>query len=507
MFKFNFYFKTSLALAAAFFVFSFSPNTAEAATLTLSPASGTHPQGQTFSVNVNLSTPATEAANAVSGRISFPQDVLDGVSVSKAGSIVNLWVREPSISNGEVVFEGLILNPGFQGNNGKLLSINFRGKKPGNASVDFSFGSVLANDGNGTNILRGFGNASYVISAPSTNPTTVQPVSLLPSVSAITHSNQDIWYSNNDPQFKWSLPAGTLGVNIFHDKNPFTDPGTVSEGLFSSFTYTDLEDGVWYFHIRLQSRSGWGEPVHYRFQIDTTPPENFDFYEETSENNLNGKAVFVLSATDSLSGISHYELNMDGEAVPMVLDGSVTRHEASGLSEGQHKISATVFDKAGNYVSKDIDFVVDSSLATRFTGLSYRLLALLFALFVFFALLLMLVGIASVYLIKKIHSIDIKVSRLNRAFIFGFSQRLHLQEKPQHHEESNAVKLYAKEILSTLKLQTHIYEQIKMLERAADRRHLTPVEKHILTKLRADLKETEALAEDQIKNFEEITSH
>jgi hypothetical protein len=121
--------------------------------------------------------------NAASGSLSFSKDVIEVVSISKSGSIFNLWVQEPQYSNamGVVSFEGIVLNPGFNGT-GKILSITFRAKNAGTGKFSFSNGSILANDGNGTNILKELGTGSITITPVVTLP---EPVKVVP-VSSTT---------------------------------------------------------------------------------------------------------------------------------------------------------------------------------------------------------------------------------------------------------------------------------------------------------------------------------
>ncbi len=110
--------------------------------------------GSTVVVDVNVSS-LEQSMNASSGTISFPSDKLEVVSLSQDDSIFNLWVVEPSFSNtsGTVDFAGIVLNQGFTGSKGKVLSITFRVKEAGVIPLVFSAGSVLTNDGNGTDIL------------------------------------------------------------------------------------------------------------------------------------------------------------------------------------------------------------------------------------------------------------------------------------------------------------------------------------------------------------------
>lgn len=132
-----------------------SPLTLKANTLFVSPSSGSYRVGQTFAVRIAVSSPA-QAINAVAAVLSFPADRLQVTSISKVGSILNLWVAEPSFSNssGTVSLEGVVPNPGFIGGSGPVLTVNFRVISQGSATLRYSSGQLLANDGYGTNILK-----------------------------------------------------------------------------------------------------------------------------------------------------------------------------------------------------------------------------------------------------------------------------------------------------------------------------------------------------------------
>jgi hypothetical protein len=140
-------------------------------TLLISPSSGNYKVGQSFSVRIMVSS--SQAVNAVSAVLAYPTDKLQVTSISKIGSILNLWVEEPSFSNtqGTVSMEGVVPNPGYVGAGGPVVTINFRVIEAGTATLRFSSGSLLANDGYGTNILRNRGTASLSLSpAPMAEP-------------------------------------------------------------------------------------------------------------------------------------------------------------------------------------------------------------------------------------------------------------------------------------------------------------------------------------------------
>ena len=148
----------------AYAALSFPVIAAAASSLYFSPASGTYSVGSAFTVSINVSSP-DQAMNAAQATIDFPKDVLSVSSLSKSGSIINFWVEEPTFDNGtgKIRMEGVALNPGFIGRNGKILQITFKPKAEGNANLTFTSSSVLANDGLGSNILTQIGNAKYVI--------------------------------------------------------------------------------------------------------------------------------------------------------------------------------------------------------------------------------------------------------------------------------------------------------------------------------------------------------
>ncbi|MGC9610987.1 MAG: cohesin domain-containing protein, partial [Minisyncoccia bacterium] len=246
---------------------------AEAATLTLSPFSGSYQVGQTFSVRISVTSQDT-AINAASGVISFPQDKLEITSLSKTGSIITLWVQDPSFSNntGTINFEGVVLNPGFQGSDGKILTANFRVKAAGEASVAFASGSLLANDGLGTNIISGFVNADFGLkpqaqnqeAGESTTPSETNP--LAPQISSLTHPDPNNWYNNNNPKFTWKVPAGVTAVKVQYDKYPQSVPSVTYTPAISEKSLENIPDGIWYFHVQFKDANGWGSVAHFRFQ-------------------------------------------------------------------------------------------------------------------------------------------------------------------------------------------------------------------------------------------------
>ena len=337
------------------------PFVAAAATLYFTPSSGT--VGQTFSIAVYVSS-AEQAMNAASGIVSFPPEKLEVTSLSKSGSIFNLWVQEPLFSNaaGTINFEGIVLNPGFIGSVGKIITVNFRVKSTGSAYLSFSSASVLANDGRGTNILTGTGSGNYffqttAIIAPAeeieeTAPPVALGIPLAPKVSSPTHPDPEKWYSNNDPEFSWQLPSDVTKVSYAIDKNPNTNPKFIAETLIDKVSFSDMEDSIWYFHINFKNQHGWGKFTHRKVLIDTQPPEPFKIIIDKKDL-FDPSPILHFETTDSLSGMEYYEVKMgDREQIKTTLaDLERNPFQLPAQGPGKHSIEVKAFDKAENYTS------------------------------------------------------------------------------------------------------------------------------------------------------------
>lgn len=152
------------------------PVTIDAATLYLSPSSGSYNVGQTFQVSVLVSSPG-QPVNAYSGTISFTQQNLAVVSLPQTDSIVSFWVQQPNFLNttGQIIFEGVTFDPGFQGSSGRILTISFRAKAAGSVILSFTKSAVLAHDGKGTDILTSASGAQYNIRVAEVEPSDLPP--------------------------------------------------------------------------------------------------------------------------------------------------------------------------------------------------------------------------------------------------------------------------------------------------------------------------------------------
>jgi hypothetical protein len=221
--------------------------------------------------------------NAASGVVSFPTDKLQVVSVTKSGSIFSLWVQDPSFSNssGKVNFEGIVLNPGYTGSRGKLVNITFRTRAEGSATISFLSGSVLANDGSGSNILTSSGKATINITPklattlppviqvgtdPNTLATTTPPLEDLATTTVKVLERPEILsvpdeiYSGDLLKIRGTAEAGSsvtvtlkkAGKLVYQDITKVASNGTfvyvftnsLDEGVYEFSSFASRADGV-----------------------------------------------------------------------------------------------------------------------------------------------------------------------------------------------------------------------------------------------------------------------
>jgi hypothetical protein len=357
----------------SFFSFVFLVIHAHAADITVSPANGSFSAGKTFTVDVYVSN-NTEAINAVSGTISYPTDLLSIKSFSKSGSIVTLWPEEPAYSNanGTFKFEGAILNPGFSGSKGKVVTITFTAKAEGSAALSFSDGQVLANDGQATNIVNKLSGATYAITdaitAPTPAPNTPStPGQLALTITSSSYPDQNTWYNSKDATFSWNVPGSVTSVRTLYSSEPFSVPTKVYTPPVSGKTFTVDEDGVQYMHVQAKDNSGWGAVAHYKFQIDTEAPTDVAISFPEGDTTANPNTPIKVSAYDPLSGLSSVDIVIDGAATTTYPISASGVYTLKGMLPGSHAGIAYVRDKAGNIASAKFAFAVTEIKAPEIT--------------------------------------------------------------------------------------------------------------------------------------------
>ncbi|RMD66878.1 hypothetical protein D6833_00945, partial [Candidatus Parcubacteria bacterium] len=226
------------------------------ASLFLVPSSGTFTVGSTVRISLLLNT-AGQNVNAVEANLRFPPDKLQVVSPSAGKSLIGIWVSQPNYDNrkGVLRFQGAIPNPGINTSRGVVSDITFRVVGVGTAILQFEDSSkVLLNDGKGTNILGQVTNGVYHFVLPPPGG---------PIVTSPTHPDQETWYRNSTVTFEWESEEGVDAYSYMLNKVPVDTPDNIPEGRATRQTYTNLADGVYYFHIKALRDGVWGGVTHY----------------------------------------------------------------------------------------------------------------------------------------------------------------------------------------------------------------------------------------------------
>jgi hypothetical protein len=372
----NYNSKLKIIFLFSVFCFLFSVLVSEAnaadAFLYLSPSTGNYTVGNTFLIQAKVNSGGVPT-NAADGTLVFNPDKLEIKSISKTESVFSLWVQEPTFSNslGTINFAGGKPSPGFIGAAGIIFTITFKAKTAtiDPASVTFAAGSVLADDGKGTNILTNMGSGSYKLVARAITPVLPEEEEYVPSitpsqtpaapiVSSPTHPDENSWYSNNDPEFIWKLPADVTGVSLLLNQKPTSNPGPNSDGMMESKKYEDVEDGIWYFHIKFENEYGWGTITHRKVLIDTQTPAPFEITVDNENDPTNPTPIFLFQSEDSVSGINYYEVKVVGQKATTSASTRENSYRPLPVPPGKQTVEVKAFDRTGNFTSASADFEI-----------------------------------------------------------------------------------------------------------------------------------------------------
>ncbi len=312
--------------------------------LYLEPANGNFSVGEVFPVTVKVSSPA-EFINAAQTIIKLPNQFLSLQSFTVKDSIFTLWTDEPVLKGERFSLSGGLPQPGFKGEGGNILTLYLKVEKSGTARVNFVSGSVHANDGRGTNILDNMIGGTYTLLPMAVSPdAAASGLPQVPIISSLTHPDQSSWYQGDEGFFIWQLPAGIEAVSFLFDSEPNTIPPPVIMSATTSAIYSDIDNGISYFHLRLKNQIGWSQTANFRVMVDNIPPEIFTISSDTSlASSLNPKIYF--KAWDQHSGIDYYEVVVD-KGAPYITEAE--EYQLADISQGFHEVVVTAVDKAGN---------------------------------------------------------------------------------------------------------------------------------------------------------------
>ena len=378
---------SSLILSAALLLVPAA--SAQAATLSLQPSATSFKIGEQFTVDMKIDSAGTNI-NAAQATVNYPTGMLRLVSISKAQSVFNFWVQDPTFSNDTGTMQFIAgTSSGISGSALEVLQMTFQTTGAGSASLSLSNATVTANDGKGTNVLSNAQGASVTVStAVSSAPASVpassggsssapvpapapvvlpQPVTRTaapakglpdaPNISVALYPDQSKWYNLiGDAIALWDVPADVTAVTVSVDQNPNGAPSVYNAEpmLVDGKDIGSLKEGEWYIHARFKNSIGWGKVGTYKISLDFTPPLPFTIGIDNAKSD-DPTPDITFQTQDSLSGVDHALIFIDSQ-------DPITSTSTSMLlppqKPGPHALAVRVFDKAGNVTGSNMTFTI-----------------------------------------------------------------------------------------------------------------------------------------------------
>jgi hypothetical protein len=229
----------------------------------------------------------------------------------------------------------------------------------------------LAADGLGTDVFENAINGSYTIAegtAPPPPPPETGPETEADSTEAIifgdpprppeigsqTFLDPDVWYSETNGVFTWTLPFDVSAVAVEISTNPDNVPQENEAAIFDppveEFVIAPdiVTDGEQYVSVNFQNQVGWGAVTNRVLKIDTTPPEPFaiNVRAGTSPTDF---PLLNFEAIDTTSGIDFYEMTVaDKEPIRITPDEARLGYLLGELEDGTYTVKVVATDLAGN---------------------------------------------------------------------------------------------------------------------------------------------------------------
>ena len=310
-------------------------NAAGSAYFSFSPSSKEINVNSSFNVDVVI-LPNGEAINTARAMIKYPSDLLDA-------EFFNLGATLPYVSPGNYIDneKGIISYGGFSDINANadfvFGTILFKAKKEGVGEVVFLDTSRIISAGLEKSDSAKSGKllikikpevleerAPEIISKQET-----QPVNNFPESTAVEEKKVSVlqiksdnfpdsekWYNENSSTFSWMPLPGVLVDKYYYDFNdkPEFDPQNQIDGNVLKLTFSNIEDGIWFFHLKAKLSDGsFTKTESYKIKADNSPPENFEPFLEDSEILSNEQTNLLFSTTDKTSGIAYYEVSDDSK--------------------------------------------------------------------------------------------------------------------------------------------------------------------------------------------------
>lgn len=183
--------------------------------------------------------------------------------------------------------------------------------------------------------------ASAATSEPAPHAALVGVTPQAPVITSTTHPVSATWYTTNTVAFEWGQPAGDpaqiLGYRWILNETPVVTQTSLSLVLTDTHTYTDVPDGIHYFHIEARGDNGEYSPIStLPVRVDVNPPQvevTLDPLAPTGLNDwYNTPVTFTVTATDTTgSGVDTIQVSTDGNGwqgytEPLVINSDISTY-------------------------------------------------------------------------------------------------------------------------------------------------------------------------------------
>jgi hypothetical protein len=189
-------------------------------------------------------------------------------------------------------------------------------------------------------------------------------IDVTPPNPFIPSASPDTWTSENG--------AVSISFSATDDTSSITRYDLTIKNITYSNTYPDITspytlpshpDGIYNISVRAfdqadNYRDGWVD-----IYIDTTPPLELSTVATPSDWTNNTRPTITFITTDGLSGISHYQVDIDHDDD---FTNQTSPYKLPPLTDGIHNISVRAFDLAGNFYQSFVDVYIDTTSPASF---------------------------------------------------------------------------------------------------------------------------------------------
>ncbi|MEM4977003.1 MAG: Ig-like domain-containing protein, partial [Desulfurococcaceae archaeon] len=219
-----------------------------------------------------------------------------------------------------------------------------------NVGLNTSYTITLPTDGSYTVTVKTYDRATNT----ATSTITIGLDRIPPTVS-IESPSSGTWLNTRDVTVTWSGSDSLSGIHHYEIR---IDGGSwINVGASTSYIFTNLAEGTHTVEVKAVDKVGNTATSTITVGVDVTPP-TVSVTSPPSGTWYNTRDVTVTwSGSDSLSGIHHYEIRINGGSWINV--GTSTSYTFTNLAEGTHTIEVKAVDMAGNTATSTITVGVD----------------------------------------------------------------------------------------------------------------------------------------------------